>query len=526
MNNESVKLELLDPRGEIEVIRKYPPAKRVTDLSGKRIALIHNQKAGSITFLEAVEELLREKYPTAAFVKQYTTSINLAREPEFYDEVARNADVFIFSAGDCSTCTYWGSYHTAELEKRGLPGVYFVSSNFTIDARSAAADWGVPAIRILTLPADKWHTLQSDLSELRPLAVQTLAGTIDLLTRPLTYEEANPPQEVPEVVKPVDFNVIAASYPEAYEKFNDLFLENHLGDGLPLVPPTAERLEWMLKGTSRSPDERLGKCPLKMGVATIRKIALNAVMAGAKPEYLPVIIGAMDSFISESGQGKEGELLFHTLGSSGAFNLVIMVNGPIAKELNMNSGLGLFGHGWRSNNTIGRAVRLSTINIGHCWPRINDMALTGRPSAHTWFTFAENEEMSKWEPYHVTRGFNKEDSTITVAKVNSTYSTFGGMAAGLLKAEAILEQIAGRLGKMGGAFIVLNPDVHREMIKKGFDRKGVQDWLGAKTGMPAKNIQVAVAGGVPGYTVLWNMLNINALVTKKIHGAVLTQAGR
>jgi hypothetical protein len=100
MNNENVKLELLDPRGEIEVIRKYPPAKRVPDLAGKRIALIHNQKAGASTFLEAVEELLRQKYPTSTFVKQYTTTINLAKEPEFYDEVARNADVFVFGAGD------------------------------------------------------------------------------------------------------------------------------------------------------------------------------------------------------------------------------------------------------------------------------------------------------------------------------------------------------------------------------------------------------------------------------------------
>jgi hypothetical protein len=381
-------------------------------------------------------------------------------------------------------------------------------------------------MRLVSLPADKWYTFRRDIAELRPVAEQAINEVIELLTRPLTNEEANPPQEQEEVVQPVDFNVSAGSYPLAYEKFNELFLENHMGDGLPLVPPTAERLEWIMKGTTRSPDEKLGKCPLKLGMASIRKIAINSVMAGAKPEYLPVIIGAMESFITESGQGKDGEFFFHTLGSSGAFNLVIMVNGPIVKEISMNNGIGLFGHGWRSNNTIGRAVRLSTLNIGHCWPRVNDMALTGRPSAHTWFTFAENEEMSKWEPYHVTRGFQKEDSAVTLAKVNSIYSTYGGGAVGLWKAESILDQIAGRMGKMGGTFIVFNPEVHRELVKKGFDRKGVQEWLAEKTGMPAKNIQVAVAGGVPGYTVVWNMLNINALVTKKIHGATLTAAGR
>jgi hypothetical protein len=98
--SDNVKLELLDPRGEIEIIKKYGLAKRVTDLAGKRIALVHNQKAGASTFLDAVEELLKEKFPTATFVKGYTTTINLAKEPEFYDEVAKNADVFIFGAGD------------------------------------------------------------------------------------------------------------------------------------------------------------------------------------------------------------------------------------------------------------------------------------------------------------------------------------------------------------------------------------------------------------------------------------------
>jgi hypothetical protein len=125
----------------------------------------------------------------------------------------------------------------------------------------------------------------------------------------------------------------------------------------------------MLSGTSRSPSEVLGKCPMKLGTVTIDKITINAVMAGAKPEFLPVIIAAMECFVGENGPGQAGERFFNTLGSSGSFNLVIMANGPIVKEINMNYGMGLFGHGWRANNTIERAVRLSTINIGHCWPR-------------------------------------------------------------------------------------------------------------------------------------------------------------
>jgi len=393
------------------------------------------------------------------------------------------------------------------------------------DARSAASDWGMPALRMIPLPSDKWYTLRRTLDELRPVAEQAIDDIIDAMTRPLTPEEANPPQQQTEDIGPSEFVVTTDSYPSALEEFNEFFLENHMGDGLPLIPPTAERLKWMLTGTSRSPDEVLGKCPLKLGTVTIEKIAINAVMAGAKPEYLPVIIAAMECFVGESGQGQEGEYFFHTLGSSGAFNLVIMVNGPIAEEINMNSGMGLFGHGWRANNTIGRAVRLSTINIGHCWPRVNDMALTGRPSAHTWYTFAENEEASLWEPYHVSRGFKKEDSTVTVGKVNSIYSTYGGGAVGLWKADSILDQMTERIFRRGATYIAFNPEIHVELNKLGFTRQSVQEWISEKTEMPAKDIHITVAGGVPGYTVMWGMLNTNALVTKRIYGATLTKVG-
>lgn len=100
MSEDAVELKLLNPRGVIEPPPIFSPAPRVKDLAGKKIALIHNQKAGANTFLDAVEELLKAKYPTATFVKQYTTTINLAKEPEFYDEVAKACDAFIFGSGD------------------------------------------------------------------------------------------------------------------------------------------------------------------------------------------------------------------------------------------------------------------------------------------------------------------------------------------------------------------------------------------------------------------------------------------
>ena len=100
MSTENVELKVLNPRGEIEPKKIFAPAPRVTELDGKKIALIHNMKSGASTFLDAVEELLKDKYPSAQFLKGYTTTINLAKEPEFYDEVAKACDAFVFGSGD------------------------------------------------------------------------------------------------------------------------------------------------------------------------------------------------------------------------------------------------------------------------------------------------------------------------------------------------------------------------------------------------------------------------------------------
>jgi hypothetical protein len=344
---------------------------------------------------------------------------------------------------------------------------------------------------------------------------------IKALTTPLTPQEAKPPQQAKVPLPPI--KVTGANYADAVEKLNESFLKNHMGDGLPLVPPTREAVDRMLKGTNRSRDEVIGKIPMKFGTATIEKIAINSVMAGAKPEYFPVIIAAMEAFCA-------GEF-WHMMGSSGSFTLIIMVNGPIAKEIGMNAGIGFLGDCWRANNTIGRSVRLATRNIGHTWPAKNDMALVGRPSPHTFFTFAENEEMSPWEPYHVSVGYKKEDSTVTVTKVGSYFGasgqSVGGGAVATWTAQSVLNGMAEYTkSKDTGYYTWFHPEAVQALVEAGFSsRKDVQEWFAKKAGGPEKNISVAVTGGVPGYSMIW-AYELGTHVTKKIHGATLTKAGR
>ena len=407
-----------------------------------------------------------------------------------------------------------------QMEKLGVPGVLLVSSQFIKDAKSAAVDWAMPGIRMVTLPSDKWYRLRGTVEGVQPLAEAALDPIIKALTAPLTPTEAKPPQQARVPLPPV--KVTGANYADAVEKMNDLFLANHMGDGLPLVPPTKEAVDAMLKGTSRSRDEVIGKIPMKFGVASIEKIAINAVMAGAKPEYLPVIITAMEAFC--------GGEFWHMMGSSGSFTLIIMVNGPIAKEIGMNAGIGFLGDCWRANNTIGRSVRLATRNLGHTWPAENDMALVGRPSPHTFFTFAENEEMSPWEPYHVSMGYKKEDSTVTLTKVGSYFGasgqTVGGGAVATWTAQSILDgMVAQARNKNSGYYLWFHPEATQALVEAGFSgRSKIRDWFAAKTGVPVKDVSVAVTGGVPGYSMIW-AYELGTHVTKKITGATLTKAG-
>jgi hypothetical protein len=408
-----------------------------------------------------------------------------------------------------------------QMEKLGVPGVLLVSSQFLADAKSAAADFAMPGIRMVTIPSEKWYRYRGTTKEVRPLVEEAFNSVVDAITAPLTPEEAEPPQETATEFPPI--SITGADYADAVEKFNESFLENQMGDGLPLVPPTREAVDSMLQGTSRSPDEVIGKVPMKFGIATIEKIAINSVMAGAKPEYFPVIIAAMEAFSA-------GEF-WHMMGSSGGFTLIIMVNGPIAKEIDMNAGIGFLGDCWRANSTIGRSVRLATRNIGHTWPAVNDMALVGRPSPHTFYTFAENEEMSPWEPFHVSLGYKKDDSAVTVTKVGSYIGTVGQKVGGGAVAtwteqsilDAMVEQVT---NKRNGYWTWFHPEAAQGLAGMGFKtRKDVQEWFAKKTGAPAENFSVAVTGGVPGYSMIWSY-ELNACATKKIHGAALTEAGR
>lgn len=183
--------------------------------------------------------------------------------------------------------------------------------------------------------------------------------------------------------------------------------EREWSDGLPVVPPTPERVLRMLQGTTRPPQEVIGLIPPNLAPCTVEKVAINAVMAGCKPEYLPVVLAAVEAALLD-------EFCMHgVLATTWFSGPMVLVNGPIAQAIGMNSGINALGQGNRANATIGRALQLVIRNVGGGKPGGVDRAVLGTPGKYS-FCFAEREADSPWEAHSVTRGFAAGTSTVTL----------------------------------------------------------------------------------------------------------------
>jgi len=202
-------------------------------------------------------------------------------------------------------------------------------------------------------------------------------------------------------------------------------------DGLPVVPPTAGRIKAMLDAASLAPGAELARIDERQAVITAEKAAINAVMAGCLPEYMPVVCAALRA-MGDPAWGFHGPAT-STTGTA----VLLIVNGPAAQRLNINSGENLFGPGWRANATIGRAVRLVMRNVAGTLPGELDRGTFGHPGKYT-FCIAENERVSPWPPLHVERGFKPGQSTVTVAAAVSPQQVYNEFTS---NAEAVLQTL-------------------------------------------------------------------------------------
>jgi len=264
-------------------------------------------------------------------------------------------------------------------------------------------------------------------------------------------------------------------------------------DGLPLVPPTEERVLRMLDGTRRDPQEVIGLVPPALAAASVEKIAINAVMAGCKPEYLPVVLAAVEAVLDE------GFAMHGVLATTQFAGPVIVVNGAVRRQIGMNAKGNALGQGNRANSSIGRALQLVIRNIGEGRPQEVDRATLGNPGKLS-YCFAEDEEGSSWEPLSVERGVAPGVSAVTVfagfglqgvidQKSRTPESLSRSMAESLKAIQSV------KLAPACDAILVVCPEHERTFRNAGWSKARLYEELYRLCEIPGEEL-VAGARGI------------------------------
>lgn len=380
----------LDPRSDPADVERVPLARRPPSLDGCRIALVQTMPPGSglEPVIAALAADIAERNPTATATHVMRRNFMMTDLAEIA-EVVDGYDAAVIVAGPAATMVHLAVVFADELERRGCPA---------------------PLVHFDALAASLAHSLTTVGAPLR------------------TYPIANPPRTddvTRAAVAPVVEGLTAAvsdgersvgvrrapqrprvTIEGTLAQINEHFHAEGWTDGLPIVPPTEDAVAEMLTGTSRAPGDLVSESFRPEGrVVTVEMVAITAVMAGATPPMMPVILAAASVF---------GDLQFESMSRSvNSFAFAELVSGPIAAEVGMNGGLGALGPGNRANATIGRAVNLLFRTVGGARTGVNVTPTQGSVAAYT-MAFAEHEAASPWAPFHTDLGFGAEESVVSV----------------------------------------------------------------------------------------------------------------
>jgi hypothetical protein len=361
----------------------------------------------------------------------------------------------------------------------------------------------MPGLRVLATPIACESTVQADIDAGVDGAMKDI---IAALTRPLTAEEKAPQIKVDTPPKIV--------FKGGFRDVNNFFYKKGWTDGLPVVLPTEEAVAEMMKGTDLPADHVVAKMIPRMGKATIRKIAVNAVMAGALPVHMPVLVAAVQALADPKTRFDTFEV------STGSWSPFFVINGPVRKDVHVNCSSGALSPGNMANSAIGRAVGLIVKNIGGARKGVEDMGTIGNPGKYS-MVIGEYEEESPWDPLHVDLGFDRGDSTVTVFFPNSFSLSIPSQTSALGIAQALSNMEIRSL-----TTLVVIPDHANILTREGWTKKQLKEFIvknapaqaNSRSRLTVDDFNVIVAGG-PG-TWMGSYRSAggfeNSFVTKKI----------
>ncbi len=307
----------------------------------------------------------------------------------------------------------------------------------------------------------------------------------------------------------IQLSSTAAELPDDAEVVTDYLHARGFTDGLPVIPPTRERVERFLAATGLDPAQAIGFIPPLYGEATIEKLAINAVMAGCRPEYFAMIVAAVKAMLPASFK------LAGLQTTTNPYTPLLIVNGPIRGQIKLNCGTGVMGPGWQANATIGRAVRLILLNLGGAAPGEIDKCTQGFVGKYG-LCIGENEEESPWEPLHAERGFLAEQNVVTVVGVNASTNFHDSSddwhdLVKTMIASLVSPGTANVIHPFSNPVIALNPLHARILSEAGFSKRDVQQYIYDHARLPADGLSkrrahlresygqeyFAVDGGIP-----------------------------
>ena len=360
-------------------------------------------------------------------------------------------------------------YDAIYIERMGKPVATFVFEPFYNDAMSAASSKGMPVIRVVPEQIVSESTVVNDIR----YAIHSVADDmIAVLTGPLTEDEISPRRREPE-------NPPRITFKGNLEEVNRFFYQRGWTDGLPVIPPTEAAVAEMLTGTDLPPDHLVETLVPRLGKATVETIAVNAVMAGCLPTHMPVLIAGVHALTGSASCDMMAA-------STGSFSPFWLINGPVAKEINVRSTYGATSPGDIANAAIGRAMGLITKNIRGIRKQVEDMGVLGNPGKYSWVA-AEAEDESPWPPFHLSHGFAAEDSTVTLTFPQSYQQLmpFGTDDKGLLGT------VMGHIGisSLGNLVVLLTPTNARSLADRGWTKQQVMDYIVENTILPEDYFQ-------------------------------------
>jgi len=457
---------VLNPWAEKAENRAYALCPRPETLEGKTIGLYAHFKQSAPDILKEFEIQLAERYPTAKFkhiqYKRDTTEIT--NDPDFQAELQKwleDVDVVICGYGDAGSCAMFLGYNAAHIERMGKPVLLFLHSNYYNVARSSCSARFVPNLRIIPLDFNLTLIGGPGKENLVKVLTPKLDEVIGMLTDPLTPEEASAP--------PVQQYHTEKTFTGTLTELNKLFYQNGFTHGEPIVPPTREAVDEMLKGTNLPPDYVVATMPPMLGKATVEKIAINAVMAGCLPTYMPVMIAVVRAMTAKN-ISLEGWSCSH-----GSWFPTIILSGKITKELDMCGGANILTPFKKAEQTIAKAYSYILLNICGIRSNIEDSCGRGHPTRHS-VCFGEDYEHSPWEPAHTRFGIPAEDSAVIMFwPENWEFASKTDGKSAAHKLNIICSWESGTFDP--GLCLILSPKLAAEFTKDGYDRDKIIDYI-------------------------------------------------